>query len=342
MRTISYPKTKTVILFGGSAIMPRLVEALQLDGYTVHGFTSPRQAQENLGTETLLQALTRVCRMEPVVTEDINAVFDLTLASDSIAIGLGEAWVFGREIREAFGDRLIDFMSIPLPRYRGGAHLTWAIMRGERQWGGSLQLITANTVPGECDDGEIVHQWHYEIPPSCRIPQHWFDYCGDRDVESIRAFLASMGDGKPTYPQPVAKADSLFLPRLKTVDNGWIDWTQPSAQIERQICAFDEPYPGARTFLHDPTYGDREVALRGVTWNGMVHENVPFQRGLVLRIQDGIHIATVNGTIVAQRVLYAGHDFTDRVKVGLRFVTPTERLERALTATPLYTPKAQQ
>ncbi len=343
MTDLIYPSgIRVIVLFGGSDILPRLVVNLQLKGYAVHVYTSPRQAAENIRGETLISALKRVCLSEPIVAEDINATFDMDLAMGTIGLGIGEAWCFGKAIREAFGNRLLGFMSIPLPRYRGGAHISWAIMRGERDWGGSLQMITANTVPGECDDGDIVSQWYYDIPAYCRIPQQWFDYCGERDIQGICDFLTMVAKGRAFHPIPVEGDGSLFLPRLRTADNSWIDWSQPADQLERQICAYDDPYAGAKTYLYDPHFGDREVALKGVSWDGLRQTVVPFQRGLVLRIQDGIRIAAMGGEITVKSVLQNGADFTSLVRVGMRFHVPIANLEKAMHSIPLYTPKTEQ
>jgi methionyl-tRNA formyltransferase len=342
-REIRYPlQIGVVYLFGGSDIMPRLVEELQKTLYTVRVYTSPRQAAENVRGEPLITALTRVCQVPPVVTEDIDASLPASdIPLDAIGLGLGEAWPFGKEIRTAFGERLLDFMSVPLPRYRGGAHISWAIMRGERNWGGRLQLITDNTVQGVADDGEVVSGWDYLIPEWCRIPQDWFDFCGREDIAHICHFLGRIERGHVFCAYPVDEKDSLFLPRLRTYDNGWIDWDQSVEQLVRNFNAFDDPYPGARTCLRDPQYGDRDVAIKGVTWAGVyINPPVRFQRGLVTRIDKGIHIAAINGPIVAQRVLFHGADYTEHVKVGMRFHTTQDQLDKALVATPIYTPKA--
>lgn len=333
-RDVIYPSdTKTVILFGGSDILPRLAQTLTNKGYDVSVFTSPRQASEPMRGGTLESELERVGATY-WIKEDI-ADFPMHLITPfAIGLGIGEAWVFPQRIRDAFGDRLLDFMSIPLPRYRGGAHITWAILRGERTWGGCLQLVTANTVPGEHDDGEIILSWEYEIPNRCRIPQDWFEFCGQEDINAIVGFLVSVRMRRAFRAAPVNEAKSLFLPRLKTVTNGWIDWSLPVAEVESFICAFDNPYPGARTLL-----AGVEVALKGVSWDGVAQPRVSFQRGLVLRVQDGIHIAALGGVIVARSVLLNGVDQSHHVKVGMRFFSPVEQLEYALRTTPIYTPQ---
>ena len=36
----------------------------------------------------------------------------------------------------------------------------------------------------------------------------------------------------------------LYLPKLNTLKNGFIDWNKSSSEIYRFICAFDDPYQG--------------------------------------------------------------------------------------------------
>lgn len=328
MRDIIYNNdTNHVVLLGGTPMMVTLGKALMRLGYQFTAYTSPRQEAE-IGERDGVNVF---------VSEDINTDINYPLIEDpkTLILGIGEAWVFGERIRKAADDRLLAFMSIPLPRYRGGAHISWAIMRDESHWGGCLQLVTENTAPGEFDDGEIVHRWDYTVPRTCRIPQHWFDFCGKEDIAAICAFLKMVSMRKAFHAVPVDNTQSLFLPRLKTAINGWIDWSQQVNHLEKFICAFDDPYPGAMTML-----GDRIVSLKDVDWDGLTLWNPSFERGLVIRIDDGIHISAMRGTILARRVLCEGVNITDQVKVGQRLWTPAERLEMALATTPTYTAKA--
>ena len=50
---------------------------------------------------------------------------------------------------------------------------------------------------------------------------------------------------------------SIYWPRLSTEHHGYVDWSWSLKDIERFICAFDEPYPGASTYI-----GSRKVHLK--------------------------------------------------------------------------------
>lgn len=338
-RTVTYPTDITrIILFGGSPILLASIPVLKTAGYAIEVYTSPRQMAEDMGGLSLGEALDRA-DVTWSSTEDINDSFPLDDAANAIGFGFGEAWSFGPDIRSAFGDRLIDYMGIPLPRYRGGAHYSWAIMRGDRSWGGALQLVTDKTEPGVYDDGEIICAWDYIIPQRCTIPQHWFDYCGDYDAFEIKQFLDAVRAGKSFQLFRYTTEKSLFFPRLKTADNGWIDWNGSAQSVTNTINAFDHPYPGARTMLYSPDFGDRQVVMRGVVPECTSPQSVAFQRGLVIDSGASLVVACADGDIRIHEVLCNGKNITNLIPVGVRFITPTERLDQAMRVFPHYTPK---
>ena len=70
---------------------------------------------------TLAQAL-KSLGLPFVSTEDIGSEPTLPgeITPNTLGIGMGEAWSFSPALIRAFGGRLVDFMGIPHPRYRGG------------------------------------------------------------------------------------------------------------------------------------------------------------------------------------------------------------------------------
>lgn len=321
-----------VVLFGGSPLLVDTAKMLREMDYTLDIYTSPRQEAEVLPNgKTLGQTLTKAGMDWYIVTDDINQAIPLhTITARSIGIGLGEAWQFRQPILDAFEHRLLDFMGIPLPRYRGGAHYTWAIMNQEVEWGCCLQEVTANTVQGERDDGAIIYQKSYQAPLVALTPRDWFDECGKVEVDFLRSFFLQVKAGKPFNPAMPTEHHSLFFPRLKTTEHGWIDWSWDGGEIADFINAFDEPYPGAHT-----TLGSETVQLRSAEWfrNDQFH---PFAAGLVLRVEPKfVVIATKGGPLHVERVAGA------EPKVGQRFFTSRERLERAMTYTPVYTAQGE-
>lgn len=327
-----------VILFGGSPLLVAVAKMLRERDVSLDIYTCARQEAEVVGDdgETLGEMLRKIGMDWFTVIDDINRASPETLGitDKTIGLGLGEPWRFGAPILEAFGGRLLDFMGVPLPKYRGGAHYSWAIMNGETHWGSALQEVTANTVQGEFDDGAIIMQAEYYLPTTAFIPQDWFRECSERDLKLIADFFASVNRGEAFEPQAINERRSLFFPRLKTAEHGWIDWRWNGPDIESFINAFDEPYSGAQTTLNGAT-----VHFRGAEFadHGRFH---PFASGLITGlVNDVVSIAADGGTLLVDEVWRDGKLINNELKLGMRFFTSQERLERALLYTPNYTPE---
>ncbi len=205
--SVKYKPFRKVFLFGGSPLITRLASVLRKT-YRVVVYTAPRQVQD-IGEHN-------PCDIN--VVDDINAVLGIRhISKNDIGIGLGEAWSFGPAIRKAFGNRLIDFMGIPYPSYLGGAHMTHAMLRDEKYWGCCMQLVTAKTKQGEVHDGDVIYgqQMRFENDMEARYVEFICDF-----VEKAHAghTFSTTNHGMPHY-QP------MFLPRLNTVKQGWIDWS---------------------------------------------------------------------------------------------------------------------
>lgn len=322
-----------VMLMGGSPLLVEAAKMLRDKGYTLDIYTSPRQEAEMLPNgKTLGQTLTKAGMDWYIVTEDINQAIPLhTITAKTIGIGLGEAWQYGKPILDAFDGRLLDFMGIPLPRYRGGAHYTWAILNQEMEWGCCLQEVTPNTLQGECDDGAVITSRSYSVSHLALTPQDWFEECVRFEVDFLAEFFTTVKRGASFQPAMPNENKSLFFPRLKTTEQGWIDWSWNGADIADFINAFDAPYPGAST-----TIDGNVVQLRGAEYFD-TDEFHPFAAGLVVRIEKSvIVVATRGGTLHVEKV-----QGVDGVKCGQRFFTSRERLERAMTYKPVYTAQGE-
>jgi len=319
-----------VILFGGSLSLVGIAKQLKSDGIQTIVYTSPRHAAEILNTsgQTLLEMLNDLS-LHPVITEDINKETSLMdeITPHTLGIGLGEAWSFDGSIIKRFECRLLDFMGIPLPRYRGGAHYTWMILRDDRQSGCNLQVINEEMVQGVFDSGEIVKSKKYIFPKAC-TPQDYFDVEVKEGVTFIKEFLNEVKAGNNFDLEKMDESQSLFLPRLNTIKQGWINWSWSGEEIERFIRAFDTPYKGASTRIN----GER-VHLKGATLDMSEAAFHPFQSGIITRIteEEGVVVATTSGHLKLKYILNKENKCINRaLSTGSRFYTPPNDLQSAM------------
>lgn len=334
---MNFGSIDSIVLFGGSRCLAELAQKVQQEGeYRLYVYTCQRQLEEVIYPDgTTLADVMTSNSISHRTTDDINQDEQIRqlITATTLGLGLGEAWSFSRELIDLFEGKLLDLMGIQLPQYRGGAHYTWQILRGNRIGGCNLQVINEDMVQGEYDSGEIVKSAEYFFPAGARTPDDYFQEAVEQEIRFLEEFLAEVTKGVDFHLTRLQESFSIFFPRLSTETHGMIDWNWDTQDIERFICAFDDPYNGASSFV-----GDLRVHLKSCcaeTNDGPFH---PFQCGLIYRIVKGIlFVATRSGTMVVKRALDGeGRDISESLKVGQRFVTPAKFLERALSYSAIY------
>lgn len=333
----------TVFLFGGQGVLAEVATRLKRTArVAVCVYTCPRQLEERLsaGGETLRDRL-ETAGLNYVSTTDINAApgFREKITPASLGLGFGQAWSFDSDILARFDGQLLDFMGIRLPQYRGGAHYSWQILRGNRIGASNIQLIDERTVQGVSDSGIVIKSREYLFPVQARVPLDYYHFVETQDVAFVADFFAELMEGREFQPRQLQEEFTLHFPRLNTTRQGFIDWSWSTGDIERFICAFDEPYAGASTFLEG-----RRVRLRSCrveTNDGPFH---PFQAGLIHKLSAGhVYVASLNGTLIVESLTdEAGNDLIPALALGQRLHTPRSVLDEALAYSAEYTAKGSK
>ena len=331
---VTWHNIERLALFGGSWIVAELLPRLAGLPWDLHVFTSPRHLDDVVtkGGETLRAVMERLS-VAYTSSEDIDTDPEaLAFAGPStLGIAFGAAWTFSPDFAARFAGPLLDFMGIPLPAYRGGAHYTWQILNRERRGACNLQIVLGGEE--SFHRGPILRHEAYRMPDGARTPQDYFDAALAQESAFILRFLDDVRAGAGFEPQPLDEREASYFPFLHTKVHGWVDWSGGAEEVARFIGAFGDPYPGAstlwrrrRVFLKDA----REEAEGG---------GHPFARGLVFRNDaGGIWACTRDGSVRIGRVVDEdGRDLTAEIAPGSRFITPAERLEEALASELVYT-----
>lgn len=321
------------VWFGGGRMLLEPVLALHRDGVRVVVFTADRHIAETVGDggATLGDAL-KAAGVPVFSSEDINGDERLAkhVTPTTMGIAVGPAWLFRDKVCGLFGPRLVNFMGIDLPRYRGGAHYTWQLLHGNRTGACNIQLI--NTV---VDSGAVVKRREYTFPASARVPADYFEAARREERTFLGEFVADVRAGRDFEAKPLREEEAQYWPYLSTVNQGLINWEWTTGEIERFIGAFGDPYPGASTFIDG-----RKVFLHDARAEAGEQFH-PFSAGMIFRCHGGrIWIACRGGAIRLGRVLSEkGEDVTASMKPGHRFHTPREELDRAMARRTVYSSK---
>lgn len=323
-----------VCLIGGGEPMVHCAQYLKRKNIDVHVILAPRHEDSELPLSgQILKDALAGHDIGYTVTADINDpafIKDhLKAMAYSLALCFGPAWVFNGDVLAAFHQNIMNFNGIPVPHYLGGAHYTWQILNGNKTSGMTIQMITPRV-----DRGDILKYEQTQLPDYVRTPQDYYKEnfeIAARFLENFCDELLDKTDFEPTRFD-THEPNRLYFPRLLTLHQAWIDWSWAGRDIEKFCCAFDQPYPGASTYIKD-----QRVFLKAVSLENNDPETHPFCSGLVIRkYNNKLYLAVLNGTLVVENVLdEAGDNIINKIREGDRFYTPYEDLLKSKTFRPV-------
>jgi methionyl-tRNA formyltransferase len=174
-----------------------------------------------------------------------------------------------------------------LPRWRGAAPITFALLAGDAVSGVTIMLMDEGM-----DTGPILTQVEEPIRPddtTATLGERLAARGGQLLVETLPGWAAGEMLARP---QP---ADGVTYTRLVTKEDGAIDWTRPAEDIERAVRAY-QPWPTAYTEWN----GQPLKILRATTGAGRG------EPGTVQAAKGGFAVATGDGVLQVMEVQPAG------------------------------------
>jgi methionyl-tRNA formyltransferase len=143
-----------------------------------------------------------------------------------------------------------------LPKYRGAAPITWAVVRGETESGVTLMQMDAGM-----DTGAMLETWRVAIGPN-ETAGELSDRLSELGARAIREGVPKVvAGGYAAEAQDDARAT--LAPMLKK-DDGAIDFTQSGRGVHDHVRGMS-PWPGAFTRLNGKVIKVLASALSGVT-----------------------------------------------------------------------------
>jgi methionyl-tRNA formyltransferase len=210
----------------------------------------------------------------------------------------------------------IGFHPSLLPKYRGGAPLTWAIINGEREAGMTMFYFDDGV-----DSGDVISQVRVNITDRDTIAT-LYKKINHATLGMIRSTMPLLKDGSaPRVKQDESQAT--YFPQRSPQD-GMIDWALPAKAIYDWVRAQTMPYPGAHTFLYD-----QRVVVWSVALLDRPNNHVPGMNGYVVRIhrERGVEVLTGDGSLLLTEVEIDGRkaradELLNRVGLRLGLHTP--------------------
>jgi methionyl-tRNA formyltransferase len=177
-----------------------------------------------------------------------------------------------------------------LPRHRGAAPITSAILAGDAETGITIMQLDAGM-----DTGPMLSVAREPIRPD--------DTTASLSERMSQLGAQLMADTLPKYlsgvivPQPQPEAGVTYSPKIDKA-NAQIDWSKPAVEIERMVRAYI-PWPGAFTFWD----GQLMKVLKAQVIEGQSDGEI----GRVAKLHDGsIGVVTGAGVLVLKEIQLAG------------------------------------
>jgi methionyl-tRNA formyltransferase len=226
-----------------------------------------------------------------------------------VALVVAYGRILPRDVLDAPKHGCLNVHASILPKYRGAAPITWAIVRGEKETGVDLMAMEEGL-----DTGGVYAEKRTEIGPDETAGE-----LGKRlslvGGDLIRESLIATVEGKlPIRPQDHERAT--LAPILKKED-GLVDWSKPAQVVHDHVRGMS-PWPGAFTRLngrvlkvvrtrvvHDPIESQVSRAPGAVL--------VADKHGVLVSCGEGSAIAIVEAQPEGKRAMAAGDLVNGRV-----------------------------
>lgn len=263
--------------------LEKLIEA----GHKIMAVVTQPDRQRGRGKEVLYSPV-KECALkygipvfQPAKIKAPEAVEQLRSYHADIFVAAAFGQILSKEILEMPRYGCVNIHASLLPKYRGAAPIQWAVINGEDKTG-----VTIMQMDEGLDTGDILTQKEILIAQ---------EETGESLFEKLSVLgaklLVETLDG--IWRGDVAKRkqdDSLSTyARMLKKEDGRIDWSKTSKQIEQQIRGMNS-WPSAYTMWNGKT-----LKIWKAQWNQSVHAHAP---GTILTVEkESVSIACGEGVI---------------------------------------------
>ncbi len=177
---------------------------------------------------------------------------------------------------------LIGSHPTELPKYRGRAPIPWSIIKGLKE-----SALTFFYIEDGVDDGDIFAQQKFLIKPNddaTSLYNKIINLGKQMIIDNLRLL-----ENKKSIRIKQDESKFIELWKKRTPDDGLINWSKSSQEIQSLIRASTHPYPGAFTFFKKS---------KMIIWKADFLENDIYEPGKILDVtNNGVIIGTGNGIV---------------------------------------------
>ena len=252
----------------------------------------------------------------------------------TLFISIGSRIIFSKNILEKFfNNNLVNVHPSMLPLGSGAGHFSWKILTNDKI---EMQLI--HLVNEKIDGGPIIKYEKRIFPNSCKKPIDFEKHFLKNFLVFYSRFLHELINKKKYELKHQPEYLGNYLPKLYTIKNGYINWDLNSIELYSFICAFDDPYQGATTFINGNL--NKKIFIKDVFLHGGNLNSHSFMSGLVINKEsDWIEVCTKDkNVLLIKKILNKnGKNIIGKIQKGDRLFTPTKYLDEGKSFRAKYT-----
>ena len=334
---MNFGKIEKFVLLGGGTLINYFASQLKNKDLECISIVSSRHAiekiEKDISLETLLKKNSNFNKIDNLNSKKILKIVGST--KNTLFISFDAPWIFSNDlIKNVFKNKLINSHSTRLPYDKGGGGFSWRILNYDKFGICLLHMINNNKI----DEGEILNYEEFLFPYQLKKPIDFQRYQIEKEKIFLKKFLDNIIKNKNFNLIHQPSYLSYYMPRLSSIDNGWVDWSLDIIELFAFICAFDDPYVGSSTLLNG-----KLVRIKSVNFTKTEKEFHPYEYGLVFRKNEKwIVVACKSGCLIVEEVIdIKGKNIIEEIKAGDRFITPHKNLDEAKKRF-FYTPKGKK
>lgn len=268
------------------ALMPGRHEVVELITQPDRPAGRGRKLTHSRVKELALEHGVAVCQPERIAESEIVAHIAELAPEVLLVIAYGQK--IPQEICSLPPKGAINMHGSLLPELRGAAPCNWAIIRGLKETGVTVQFLAQ-----KMDAGDILAAARVGIGPRETAPE-LHDRLAVLGVDLVLQTLDEL-DAGTAAPQAQDESRVTLAPRLDKSD-GLIDWTLSAGRIDGMVRGM-KPWPGAYTFLCHPGKPELRVMItEAVPHPQPVGDGAPAP-GIVAEAGRRLTIATGDGLL---------------------------------------------
>lgn len=300
-----------IIFMGTPEFAVQSLQALLEEGYSVIAVvTQPDRpkGRKRVMTPTPVKAEAEkhgIPVLQPEKLRQADSVEALRALKPDLIVTAAYGQILPKSVLQLPEHGCINIHASLLPKYRGGAPIHHAVMRGEKVTGVTIMYMAEGL-----DTGDMISKIELPIEDSDTTGT-LFEKLSYAGAELLKQTLPDLLQGR-TKAIPQNEAEALYSPNIRREDE-LIDWSRPALAIFNQIRGLN-PFPGAYTLWNGETMkvwaSRKPLGVSGMARGSqLTSSHVP---GTVLSsTDDGIEIMTGEGTIRLTEIQPAGKKAMD-------------------------------